>query len=88
MRDTTKYKLSDFSNENIEKAKEFIKLACLGYISATIDNKVDIIFEAIQNTTFEGIDVFHFLFKIDILGRDLLEAIGAACNNRKTLEKE
>ena len=88
MIDTTPHMLTDFNPEDIKEAKKYVKKACLGYITSTIDYKVDMIFKDIENTLFTGQDIFHICFDINTIGNDLLAALGAARNEREQIDKE
>ena len=83
MKNMHDYKLSEFNTEDIKKAKEYVKLALLGFMTSTIENKIDDIFKNLWKTSFRGDDIFSFCFNIETKGNDLLAAIGAACNERE-----
>lgn len=88
MKDETLYRLSDFDVRDIDRAKKYIRSAFLGYMTATLDNKIDLMINQLRKTFFTAEDILSFDFRLDIIGNDLLAAIGAACNDREGTYKE
>ena len=77
------YKLSDFEEIDIKRAKEFIKTAIEGFLAVTLNEKVDNLFDVISETQFTGVDTFKINYTIETIGNDLLSALGCAINERK-----
>ena len=82
------YRISEFSDEDLETAKMFIKKAILGWIVVTIDEKVEEWVEGLWDIPFGGEDDFNLNLTITTMGNDLLAAIGAAKNERELTNKE
>ena len=78
------YTLSEFSDEDKKKAKEYLKTAFLGFMRTTLGNKVDAWFKLIESKPFSAEDNFIFRLEITTVGNDILTAIGCAINDRES----
>jgi hypothetical protein len=72
------YSLSSFSIKEKMLAKVFISKAMLGFINVTITDKVNDLFNQLSKRSFDGEDHLILAWQIDILGNDLLAALGSA----------
>jgi len=75
-----KYVLSDFSQEEKELAKEYIKKAFLGLIKITLNDRVEDLFEQASKIPFTREDSLSMNYEVTTIGNDILAAIGAARN--------
>lgn len=82
------YKLNEFKEQDIKKAKGYIKKVIIGFITVTIDKKVDEFFNQIGNMRLYPDDEFFFNWKITTIGNDILAAIGCAIVDSKDKEKK
>lgn len=79
------YRLSDFSVEEIGKAKSYVAAAAIGLIRLKANDYIDEMFEKLKLTEFTKKDTIEFSFEITTTGNDILAAIGAA---KEQLEKK
>ena len=83
MKNSKHYNLSDFKEEDIKKAKEFLKKAIIGFVTTTVDEKVDIFIDQIKTFSFCGTDTFSINWEIETIGNDILASLGCAINERE-----
>lgn len=74
------YKISDFNEVDVKKAKKFLKSAFMGWLRVCLDEQIDNFFEKLSDTQFCGLDQFSLILEMNTIGNDLLAAIGCAIN--------
>ena len=72
------YTLSDFTEEEISKAKLYMKKALVGFVTVKAPEQIDVMFEKFRKFSFSGQDRLHFTLELETLGNDFLAALGAA----------
>lgn len=81
------YSLNNYSENQINQLKEFIKKAILGYTKETMDEKVDEMIDQLKEKEFAGSDTLIFEYSIKTIGNDVLTALGVIKNLEKNKEK-
>lgn len=78
IRFTDAYKLSDFSEKEQEKAREFIAEAIKSFIYVAAEKKAQEALDQLKDRIFDGEDKIHISFEIITIGNDIITALGAA----------
>lgn len=81
------YCLKDFTSEEISRAKQFIKMAVIGYYTVKLDQHVDELIGRIGNIPFLPDDNFTLTFEIKTIGNDILTALGVARYEQQSAKK-
>jgi hypothetical protein len=72
------YYLNDYSERQIARATEFVKKAMVGLINEIADEKIGEMINEFKNRPFTGDSELHWTFTVDLIGNDILAALGAA----------
>ena len=73
-----KYQISDFTESEVKKAKEFVETAIWGIMELQITQKVDDWFRKFNKMPIDIDEQYALRVSIEITGRDLLTALGVA----------
>lgn len=72
------YRLYEFTDEEVNLAKTYIAAALIGITRLKAWDYVDEMFNDLRCRSFTSFDKLNFTVNFEILGNDLLAAIGAA----------
>lgn len=75
-----RFELSEFTPDEIARAKFYIRSAIKGLLRVKLKTMVDDQFERLASHRIAGDDTLHFTIELETIGNDFLAALGCARN--------